>query len=272
MVGRAKSMTKKKQIAREAHDGIMARAVEAYQAELAKEPLQQHRGARTICSDFQKLYYSETGKQIKLSHVTLIRLAAGGIPKSKSNSQRSWLTDEETNVVIDYIIEMGDRGFPLSHRRLKEHVDEICHARLDNQFPETGVGINWTHRFAEKHSDRIKVSRSRALETKRGRAVNPTTNKAWWNLLEDTIKKYDIKQHNMYGVDEMGCQPSGGEREYVFGRQKATPQYQQHGRSRENITVIVTICADGTAPAPSVIFKGSAYQVKWNQENPANAS
>ncbi|KIJ15704.1 hypothetical protein PAXINDRAFT_162817 [Paxillus involutus ATCC 200175] len=143
---------------------------------------------------------------------------------------------------------MGDRGFPLSHRQLKEHVDEICHAY------------------------HINVSRSRALETKCGRAVNLTTNEAWWNLLKDTITKYNIKQHNTYGVDEMDCQPSGGEREHVFGRQKKTPQYQQCGGSRENITVIVTICADGMATAPSVIFKGSAFQVKWNQENPVNAS
>ncbi|KIK74610.1 hypothetical protein PAXRUDRAFT_155984 [Paxillus rubicundulus Ve08.2h10] len=112
MVGHAKSITKKKQIAWEAHGGIMARAVEAYQAELAKGPLQQHQGAGTICSDFQKLYYFETGKQIKLSHVTLIQLTAGRISKSKSNLQCSWLTDEETNVVIDYIIEMGNHGFP----------------------------------------------------------------------------------------------------------------------------------------------------------------
>ncbi|KAG1809898.1 uncharacterized protein HD556DRAFT_1214447, partial [Suillus plorans] len=71
--GRAKSDTKKWQIAREAHDGIMARAIAAYQIKLAKGPYQQRRGARTICSDFQQLYYNETGKSVKLSHSTLIR-------------------------------------------------------------------------------------------------------------------------------------------------------------------------------------------------------
>ncbi|KAF8838880.1 hypothetical protein BDN67DRAFT_982217 [Paxillus ammoniavirescens] len=125
----------------------------------------------------------------------------------------------------------------------------------DNQFPET---------------DHIKVSCSRALETKCGHAVNPTTNEAWWDLLKDTITKYNIKQHNTYRVDEMSCQPSGGEQERVFGQQNKTPQYQQHGRSYKNITIIITICADGTALASSIIFKGSTFQVKWNQENPVN--
>lgn len=105
---------------------------------------------------------------------------------------------------------MGNCGFLLSHRRLKEHVDEICRARLGSSFPEKGVGINWTHRFIKKHSDRIKVSRARPLESKRGRAVNPATNEAWWTILQETLTKYNIKQHNTYGVDEAGCQPSGG--------------------------------------------------------------
>ncbi|TFK41573.1 hypothetical protein BDQ12DRAFT_599493, partial [Crucibulum laeve] len=96
---------------------------------------------------------------------------------------------------------MEDRGFPLSHCRLKEHVDEICHAQLGSLFPETGVGQNWTHRFAVKHSNQIKISRSRPLEEKRGCAVNPNTNAAWWKILDDTIKKYQITCENTYGVD-----------------------------------------------------------------------
>jgi hypothetical protein len=101
--------------------------------------------------------------------------------------------------------------------------------------------------------------------------VNPATNKAYFALLGDTLKKYNIKQENIYRVDELGCQLSGGKEERVMGSQKAAPQYQQCDGNRENITVLVTMCADGTSILPAVIFKGSAYQVKWKQDNPANA-
>lgn len=47
---------------------------------------------------------------------------------------------EEMEVVIDYAIECGDRGFPLSHRHLQEHVNEILQARLGDKFPKGGVG------------------------------------------------------------------------------------------------------------------------------------
>jgi hypothetical protein len=272
MVGRPKSDVKKLQIIRNTHDALMSRAVAAYRVELAKPEGSKRRGARIICKDFETLYTQETGKDLKLSYSTLTRLASGGKSKAVSNADRAWLTKEEEKVVVSYIIEMGNRGFPLSHRRLKEHVDTICKARLPTAFPATGVGKKWTNRFAEKHSEEIKLSWSRPLEMKRGRAVNSHTNEAWFDLLGNTITKYNIKEKNTYAVDEIGIHGSLGQPERVFGAQKQGPQYQQRDGDRENITVLVTICADGTSTAPAVIFKGAAYQVKWNQENPANAS
>lgn len=271
MPGRAKSELEKSLIARDAHDDLMSRAVKAYNLEL-KKPYHQRHGLRRVCLDFEKLNYEATGTYIKLSHATLRRLADGGRTASEAQADRAWLTDAETDVVINFIIEMADRGFPLSHRRLKEHVDMLCRSRLGDAFPEKGVGINWTYKFAMKHRDRLKLSDSRPLEDKRGRAVNPHTNKAWFDLLEETIRKYDIQPEDTYGTDEVGVQSRGTERERVFGARRQGAQYQQRGGTRENTTVLVTICADGTSLPPLVIFKGSAFQVKWAQNNPLNVS
>lgn len=271
MPGITKSDAKKKLLAREAHNGIMARAISAYQTELRKPRWKPHKSARTICKDFETLYLQETGKLVHLSHSTLTRLASGGRSRAEADARKSWLTQEEIDVVSDYIIETANRGFPLSHRRLKEHVNEICRARLGSSFPVTGVGKNWTQRFVERHSSRLKTSWSHPLETKRGRAVNPNTNAAYFDLLADVKHKFDIEVDCTYGVDEVGCQASGGENERVIGGRNPGPQYQVRDGNRENITVLVTICADGTSTPPAVIFKGSAYQVKWLQDNPANA-
>jgi hypothetical protein len=155
MPGRAKSDSKKRQLAREVHDDLMARAVKAYVIELRKPYSLRRKGARTICRDFEDLCRQETGKMVKLNHGTLIRLANGGRTRAES---KTWLTDEETGVVLDYIVEIGNRGFPLSHRRLREHVNGILHTRLGDEFPKEGVGKNWTARFVEKHSKRIQMS------------------------------------------------------------------------------------------------------------------
>ena len=271
MVGRAKSQATKLRLSHTAHDNLMARAVAAYTLELAKPYGKLRKGARKICKDFERLYLQETGDPIKLSFSTLTRLANGGKTQVQSNSERSWLSPEETNVVLEYIIETGDRGFPLSHRRLKEHVDEICRARLGTKFRAEGVGKQWTHRFIVKHSDKIKMSWASSLESKRGRAVNPNTNKAYFELLHETITKYAVTADNTYAVNEVGIHGALGQKERVVGSHKTGPQYQQRDGDRENITVLVNICADGSSTPPAVIFKGNAYQVKWQQNNPANA-
>ena len=74
--------------------------------------------------------FFSTENQIKLSHATLKRHVDGGMTRERANAARSWLTDSEADIIIDFINEMAHRGFPLSHMQLKEHVDDICSARL----------------------------------------------------------------------------------------------------------------------------------------------
>ncbi|KAF8834068.1 hypothetical protein BDN67DRAFT_862249, partial [Paxillus ammoniavirescens] len=68
--------------------------------------------------------------------------------------------------VIAYVEEVADRGFPFSHQRLCEHVNEILTACLGSSFP--GVGKCWTQRFITKYRDRLKTSWSAPLDSKRG--------------------------------------------------------------------------------------------------------
>ncbi|RPD71538.1 CENP-B protein, partial [Lentinus tigrinus ALCF2SS1-7] len=81
-----------------------------------------------------------------------------------------------------------------------------------------------------------------------------------------------IEPDCIYGSDEVGFSTSLGQKERVIGGKGKTVQHQVRDGNRENITVIPTICADGTAIPPLVIFKGKAFQVKWSQDNPLNAS
>jgi len=74
--------------------------------------------------------------------------------------------------VIDYTIEMGEWGHPLSHLRLKEHVDENLCAQLGLKFPESGVGQQWTYYFVLKHSDQLHTYITHPLDTAHGQAVN----------------------------------------------------------------------------------------------------
>lgn len=272
MTGRSLSNVKRAQQDREEQDRVTCRAIEEYKMELGRGPGQKKRGLRKVCKDVSEQYFQETGRTVKLDPTTLGRLSKGGKSLSDFNAAKGWLLPAEADVVIDFVIEAAARGFPLSHRRLKAPVDEICKARLGDAFPESGVGRRWTDRFVRKHSDRLSTYWSRPLDSARGRAVNPHTKTAYFNLLKKTISDNHVEQELTYGQDESGFQPGGGGRERVIGGRGRKVQYQQRDGNRENITVMVTICADGTALPPAVIFKGESFQTSWRQDNPANAS
>ena len=78
----------------------------------------------------------------------------------------------------------------MSHKRLQEHVNEILQAWLGVLFLEEGVSKKWTNQFVEKYSDQLKMSWETSLESKRERAVNDHTVKAWFDLVEDVTTKY----------------------------------------------------------------------------------
>jgi hypothetical protein len=84
--------------------------------------------------------------------------------------------------------------------------------------------------------------------------------------------KFNIKPQHSYAVNGAGIQAYGADREYVIGAKKQGPQYQWCGENKENTTIMVAICGDGSATPPALIFKGKGFQVKWAQNNPLNAS
>lgn len=272
MVGRAKSQLLRAAERAETRQQLLIEAVERYKNQAShtvEGGRSKRKSMRTVVREVSNEHFESTGHRVILSQSALSRRLRGWKSHEESREDKSLLTIREAEVVVAYIIELGNRNIPLSHRRLKEHVEEIIRRRNPNF---AGVGKNWTHRFITKHHNKLTTYWSRSLDGRRGGAVNPTTNKAWFKLLGDTLTDHSIDQDLIYGTDETGIQPGSGQRERVIGGRGKPAQHQKRSGGRKNITVIVTICADGTSIPPTVIFKGKHYLVKWLQDNPLKAS
>jgi hypothetical protein len=81
-----------------------------------------------------------------------------------------------------------------------------------------------------------------------------------------------IKKENMYGMDESGFPPLNQGTECIVGRQGAKMQHKLGNANHKNVTALVTICADGTALKPTIIFKGQNFLKDWGKDNVVNAS
>ena len=226
---------------------------------------------RKLCQLISDNQYERTQEQIHVDDSTLAQLVKGVVTCTEHNSKKAWLTKEEGIIIINFTIEMAHCGFPLSPRRLHKHAEHILVAQLGKRFPETGLGKNWATRFITKHHDRLGMYWSSPLDSSQGWAVNPITKAEYFKLLEELQVKYDIPDELIYGADEMGIQTGIGITKCVIGPAGAKIQHQQRSGNWENITVLPTICADGTSTPPTVIYKGEAFQMKWLQENPLDA-
>jgi hypothetical protein len=271
MVNQAKSNALKAQIQRRKKDDLMAQAVALFHTKEEDPNTGKPFSMRKLCQFVSDDYYKREGERIHLDDSTLARLVKGGTTRTETNGKKAWLTNEEGNIIVDFTIEVACRGFPLSPKRLREHAEHILGARLGKRFPETGLGKNWASRFITKHHDRLGMYWSSAIDSSRGRAVNPITKAEYFRLLEEIRGRHDIPDELLYAADETGVQTGIGVTERVVGPAKAKIQHQQRSGNRENITVLPTICADGTSVPPTVIYKGEAFQTKWLQENPLDA-
>ena len=230
------------------------------------------KGTRAICREVEEEWKTR-GNPIVVSPATVGRCLGGGRSSAEFNIEaNAWLTAEEEEQVVRYCLELANRGFPLTHKTLKQHVDTMVQTKNVESFPEHGVGKNWTHRLLVRHSSRLQKYWSAPLDSACGRAVNPTTHKEWYDLLGKTIQENGIEEDCTWACDETGIQPGEGLRKRVIGGTKKKTQYIQRDGNHETITVMVTICANGSDIPPTIIYKGKNFSTKWHEENLLNAS
>jgi len=150
------------------------------------------------------------------------------------NVKKQRLTPLEERVVVDHILFSADRGFPMKPRHVVNHANEILKSRgAETIDPES----NWVHRFLDRHRDELQTHWSKPLDTERARSLNPTAVAKWFELVKELV-------------------PSDQGKQRMIGRRGAKIQHRQGGADRENVTAIITICADGTALRPTIIYKG----------------
>lgn len=168
------------------------------------------RGIRKVCKEVAEECFHQTKMRVNLPKTTVIEWAKRRVSIRDFNAGKGWLTLEEEDVVVDFAIDTAVRGFPLNHRRLKEHVDEVCQAKLGDTFLVGRVGKEWTQWFLDRHFQRLKPYWSRALDHARARDVNPHTTEAYFKLLQDVVEGSDgeeaIAPECIYGMDETGLQ------------------------------------------------------------------
>jgi hypothetical protein len=233
-------------------------AVEAYRAELKKTGPQK--GVRTIAKEHD----------IEKCYKTILNRYNNMRSTQDAHEDQQKLTAAEEAVVVDFLEQSADRGFPQSRHNITQYANLIRNNRLGEDCEK--IGDTWVGRFLQRHYDKLQMHWSKPLDTQRAQSMNPEAKKRWFELLKEFVVNVGIRPETLYGMDETGCPPSDQGTERVCGSRGTKTQHKQGGADRENVTAIVTICADGTTLRPTIIFKGQNFMTKWADNNASEAS
>jgi Tc5 transposase DNA-binding domain len=231
--------------------------------------LRRTHGACTCCSrrlwhqaQWQPQPLDQTAFEYEVPRSTLNDQWNGTPTRKEGHVHELLPTPAQEEVLVKWIKVMGRRGIPMTTTMIIDHVaDIIGHAT---------VGELWVKRFKARHPE-LKVKWSSTLEKCCAASLNPVLVNEFYDLLEDVIKEYGIPAENIYNMDEKGIQLGVGQKVKAFVDRDQKDVYSVENGNRELVTVIETVCADGSCLQPSVIYQGKRRDLEWGRNNTCNA-
>jgi uncharacterized protein YoaH (UPF0181 family) len=171
-------------------------------------PLQQ--GQKDALKDSQINLAVEALKQdLKLSvrraadiytvpRTTLRDRRAGRPSRADTMANSRNLTATEEQVIVEHILELVARGFPL---RLAAVADMANSLRAERNLGH--VGLNWPSTFVKRQPE-LTVKFNRKYDYKRALCEDPEVIQGWFRLVANIKAKYGIQDDDTYNFDKAG--------------------------------------------------------------------
>lgn len=214
--------------------------------------------------------------------VSRLRARFQGTPSKKGNSNAKKTLDDAQEAALGRWIERLDdlnihpdppdinemanlilfRQFESDmHTRISAHKDAYD-SNADNEPQPSLVGKTWVYRFIKRLPEELRPRIEQPIESERA-YIDPAETQHWFDRLEPIIKA--TKTHNIYNFDETGFILGETKRQRVISRQKR-PQAASDC-TRESLTAVECVSADGWVAPPFFIFKGQAILERWFKDN-----
>ena len=200
-----------------------------------------------------------------VSHVTLGRRVAGITPKQGSRASNSLLLLVEEEALVQWILSMEKRGFPLYIVDIRRLAEAIVSRRRGESVPRP-IGYHWPYHFLGRHKA-LQKRLTRSRDHQRAKQESPHVIKPWFDLIQATIAQYGILDDDIWNFDETGFAMG---LITASGSQKVASSSENVGRitviqpgNRKWTTAIETISARGQIIPPFIIVEGKVHLTYW---------
>jgi hypothetical protein len=196
--------------------------------------------------------YRKVAEEFNVNRTTLSRRHQGSQATNEETQQdRQKLSPQQEEELIKYIDVITERGLPPTRAMLQNFASSVA---------ESPCSERWVDRFLHRHKDSVTMRWATGMDRDRHQADSGDNYRLYFDLIHSKMREYNVEPRHTYNMDEKGFLIGLLTRsKRAFSRQlwesKQVTDALQDG-SREFVTLLACICADGTALEPSIIFEG----------------
>lgn len=183
--------------------------------------------------------------------------------KAEGYQAQRLLTNRQELMFVEQINRLSEWCLPPTLSMVRVWASALCG-------PEPGK--NWSAGFRARHKDTLDCRYLDNIDLERHKADSEPSYSRYFAILKQKTAQYKTKPHNCYNMDEKGFLVGHLQKvRRIFPKallkiRKLLGTGQE--RSRHCITLIVTICADGSSLPPALIYKAVSgnLQDTWLQD------
>ncbi|EED11477.1 conserved hypothetical protein [Talaromyces stipitatus ATCC 10500] len=177
-----------------------------------------------------------------------------GLPsRSTRPPTRRLLSLDQEKALILWIEYLDNIGAPPTNQQIEESANYLLGKDFSGPGEAPRAGKNWVHDFIK----RLPKQYERTVAEHYGEVER------WFIDLELAIQQYKIRPQNLWNFDETGFIVGQGKDEAVVTAYPKTSKRVSSLSSRESITVIEGINAEGKIIPPLLIPKGKVHLEEW---------
>ncbi|KAM3066847.1 hypothetical protein ACMFMG_012173 [Clarireedia jacksonii] len=205
-----------------------------------------------------KLSCRRAAKMYNVSYSTLNRRLAGKPSYTDDNTRHRRLTLSEEDIIVQYVLDLDVRGFPLTLAAVADMANHILTTRGEKK-----VGKHWVQRFVDRCTE-FKVCRTRIYDFQRALNEDPELIAKWFELYRSIREEYGIVDADIWNFDETGFMMG-----IIYSHMVVT-KADRCGRAkkiqpgdREWVTAIIAASATGEIIPPYMLVKGVIVYEPW---------
>ena len=207
----------------------------------------------------KNLSRSKAAKIYGIPPSTLYYRMNGRTSRDDSRNGRQKLTKSEEGAIVEYILDLDERGFPPRIAGVEDMANLLLKRRDGGR-----VGKLWTARFVARREE-LKTRLNRVYDFQRAACEDPELISAWFKLVENMRAKYAIQDSDFYNFDETGFMMG-----VICGSSMVVTRADRQGRSksvqpgnREWATAIECVDSEGWCLPPFLVVQGANHLAHW---------